>query len=440
MSLNPLDWAFIKYIRNRLFLVTGALLVIAGLLVYFQFAIAENPVNGLILLNISVFSIAFLAYPFWKRTTPYVAPFVIWFATQHFIGKKILTGGSFSYFEYREDPSAIPPVAPLSRLIAMLIAFLGLSTSIIKAGSSIDSRIQPVGPTESIDAVIGWSFLILIVPLILTPIIPVVWSMEDLRLKTWNKKKGVNWRVADKYRRRFNSFIAVGAVTAGLALSPDQTPGVEGLIIRATDFGFLLLDAAIVLLFPLSVLTLLYYWSFRGEITEKVRKKLDIPVIMTELIYDVRKYKQMESKLEQYEKEVEDLTKKVEKSKKGRPRIWPFGSSQQVAEDEEEVVGSENIEVEEEEETNPLLSKDRVTEDNYAEMEEKYFGTSSGTQLSRKSSKPKAKVEEPTTAKKIVQAPVKVAEKGVEGVNKLFKNTVGKLGRKDTSKKADKEE
>ena len=274
-------------------------LIAGGFYLQFTFLVTPSPILGFFLFAASMFSV-FVVFPLWRKFTPFFGPWVIDFATQSFIGRKLIAGGSFVYSEYEEDPEKIGLFSPISRFINLTIAFLGVSTTLIKMATQFRPDIKPESPVEEISATIGWIAILFIVPVILTPIIPVVWAMEDLRLKAWHKGKKVNWRVADKYRVKFNSFIAVGAVTAGLTLSQDPN---LSFLDNAFLFLSLLGNGMILLTFPLSLLVAAYYLYFRGEITEKTLERLDIPTAMTELIFDVEEYKSMSKKLELYEKE-----------------------------------------------------------------------------------------------------------------------------------------
>ncbi|RMG20179.1 MAG: sulfite exporter TauE/SafE family protein, partial [Methanobacteriota archaeon] len=226
--------------------------------------------------------------------------------------------------------------------INITIAFLGVATTLIKIASQFNPDIRPESPIEEMSATIGWILILFLVPIVLTPIIPVVWAMEDLRLKAWHKKKKVNWRVADKYRVKFNSFIAVGAVTAGLTLS--QNPNLSFLD-NAFLFVSLLGNGMILLTFPLSLLVAAYYLYFRGEITEKTLKRLDVPTAMTELIFDVEKYKTMSKKLEFYEKEEAKRLQREKRAKKMAERrskvagIFknPFGRNKAISSPDSDV-------------------------------------------------------------------------------------------------------
>ncbi len=287
-------------------------ILVLGFLLQFELLIKNSPILGFFLFAASVLSI-FMVFPLWKRFSPYFAPWVISFSTQSWIGRKIISGGSFVYSEYEDNPEKIGLFHPIGRFISLAIAFLGVATSLVKIATRVNPAIRPESPTEDMASTIGWIVILIIVPIMLTPVVPVIWTMEDLRLKAWHKGKRVCWRVADRYRMRFNGFIALSAVTAGLSLSSQE--GLEFLD-NVLIFLQLLASGMILLTFPLGLLVASYYLYFRGELTQKTLDRLDVPIALTELIYDVEGYRLMEQKLRKYEEE--ERKKQLEAQKKER--------------------------------------------------------------------------------------------------------------------------
>jgi len=398
--------------------ISLGVLFFIGLYLQIHFIFARNLLNGLVLLNVGIFSL-FIIIPVWKWFAKNFAPWIIEMVNDNIIGRKIIAGGSFSYFEYKDDEEEIGIGAPFARFISLLIAFLGLSTTLIKIGSSLNPNITLSNPVENPNSVAVWSFLLVLVPLLLTPIIPIIWSMEDLRIKAWDMKKGVNWRVADKYKVKFNSVIAVGAVTAGLSLTGSETSSfLDNAILFATLIGY----GVTLLVLPLSLMTIAYYLQFRGTVKDKVKKRINLPTILTELIYDVDKYRSMEGELERTTKQLEKYKKKVEYQKKGgllgkigiikpkteNPEAENAGETEQTLSEEtdEEDTGDD-----EQSQENKFISHDKITEDYYSEMEEKYFGESSGRSIKKKQKK---------------SSPTNVIKGTVDGVS----NFVGSIFRK----------
>ncbi|MDH5403116.1 MAG: hypothetical protein OEY49_11540, partial [Candidatus Heimdallarchaeota archaeon] len=170
---------------------------------------------------------------------------------------------------YKTNPDKIGLFQPVSRFLNLMIAFLGVSSSI----ASI-ANLKPESPVSSFGSMLVWGLLILLIPLVLTPVIPVIWAMEDLGLKAWNDKMKTNWTVASKYKNRFNQFIAIGTLSVGYTLSGSYQ-----------QFLLLLFNGFLLLTYPIAVLTLLYYIFFQGTITREVQKKMDVPIAETRLIY-----------------------------------------------------------------------------------------------------------------------------------------------------------
>ena len=388
-----------QYLRRRLHFISLGVLFFIGLYLQINFVFKQNLLFGLVLLNVGIFSL-FVIMPFWKWFSNQFAPWIVDFANVNFIGRKLIAGGSFSYFEYADDEEEVGIGAPFGRFVSLLIAFLGLSTTLIKIGSSINENITLDSPVASANSMTTWAFLLVLVPVLLTPIIPIIWAMEDLRIKAWDKKKGVNWRVADKYRVKFNSFIAIGAVTAGLSLT--GTEGADPLS-NALVFLGLVGYGVTLLVLPLSLMTILYYLQFRGNVRNKVKKRINLPTLLTELIDDVPKYRNMEKELEELKKRVRKYEKKEEYQKKGGflgklGLVKPQASPDDVESDAEEAETTDEETIEEETSSNKFISNDKITDENYSELEEKYFGETSGRSLTPKKKKKESPLEKPAKA------------------------------------------
>ncbi|MDH5645250.1 MAG: hypothetical protein OEZ01_04550, partial [Candidatus Heimdallarchaeota archaeon] len=125
----------------------------------------------------------FIILRVWRKFTPKYAPNIIYWTTKKKFTRKLIAGGSFSYYEYKTNPDKIGLFQPVSRFLNLMIAFLGVSSSI----ASI-ANLKPESPVSSFGSMLVWGLLILLIPLVLTPVIPVIWAMEDLGLKAWNDK------------------------------------------------------------------------------------------------------------------------------------------------------------------------------------------------------------------------------------------------------------
>lgn len=273
-----------KILRNKHFVVLFVFLAL-GIYLQINFLFAEDVARATVLLVYATLS-TIGTFWIWNKFIAKYSRKVFWFVCKNFLGKKLIAGGTDVYFEQKRLDLPVGLFTPVGRLISILIAFLALSTTIIKALRSLNF-ITFDTPTESWISVLTWILLLTIVPLILTPIIPVTWAMEDLGLKVWNGKKDIAWMVADRYRARFNSFIAIGALTAGLVLTEDRAPS---LIDNITLFGSILVQGIILLVYPLTLLTAIYFARFRGKITEDIRANLNLPIARTEKIEDYDSY------------------------------------------------------------------------------------------------------------------------------------------------------
>ncbi len=264
----------ITYIKNKFSLLFAVLLVILGIILFYTLYFDENPTYASFLFIAISFSM-YVIIKFWKNFTPKYAPRIIYWTTAHKWIRKIISGGSFSYYEYNPNPDKIGLFEPVTRFLNLMIAFLGISTSIANVLNFV-----PESPVESLYSMLVWTALIFMVPIILTPIIPVIWAMEDLRLKAWNNKHSTNWRVSVKYKRRFNSFIAVGTISIGLSMTSNSD---LEFMDNFLNFASLLFDGFILLVYPISILTLLYYIMFKGRVNTQVKDLMNLPTAITNL-------------------------------------------------------------------------------------------------------------------------------------------------------------
>ncbi len=262
----------ITYIKNKFSLLFAVSMVIVGVVLFYNLYFIEKASYASFLFIAITFSM-YIIIKFWKKFTPKYAPRIIYWTTAHKWVRKVVSGGSFSYYEYNPNPDKIGLFEPITRFLNLMIAFLGISTSIANVLNFV-----PESPVESLYSMLVWSALIFLVPIILTPIIPVIWAMEDLRLKAWNSKHSTNWRVSVRYKRRFNSFIAVGTITAGLSMSSNSD---LEFMDNFLNFASLLFDGFVLLIYPISILTLLYYLMFKGKVNTQVKDLMELPTAIT---------------------------------------------------------------------------------------------------------------------------------------------------------------
>ncbi len=266
----------ISKIKDKYPIIWSILFIVVGIYLFYNIFFIDDALFSLILFVSSTYSM-YLVIKLWKWFTPKYAPQIIKITSEHKLFRKLIAGGSFSYYEYNPNPEKIGMFEPITRFINLMIAFLGISTTFAKL-----VNFKPESPVADLNATIIWALLILLVPIILTPIIPIIWAMEDLKLKAWNNKNRTNWRISVKYKNRFNSFIALGTLSVGLALTKQE--GLDWLQ-NITIFARVLFSGILLLIYPVSILTFLYYIYFRGKIHIKVKELMNLPTAETDLIY-----------------------------------------------------------------------------------------------------------------------------------------------------------
>lgn len=264
-----------RRVINRLPIIWSLLLIGLGLFIYRGF-LQDNFIPSLILIIVSTLSMIVVLGVWRKFVSNYADEIIHWTSEKAFF-RKFVAGGSFSYYEYKEDLDKLGTFEPISRFLSLLIAFIGIATSLANI-----VNLEPTSPTSDINSTLVWSGLIFIVPILLTPIIPIIWAMEDLQLKAWNSKFKTNVRISNRYKARFNSFIAIGTLGAAFGLS--RNPQLE-YVDQITNFLNLLFSGILILTYPIAVLTTLYYLYFRGKMVSRIKAKLDLPVAETILIY-----------------------------------------------------------------------------------------------------------------------------------------------------------
>lgn len=298
---------FIQQIKNRFSILFPVLFVLVGIYFFYNIYFREHAPFAMILFFIATISMTGIIRV-WQWFTPKYAPRIIYWTTAHRWVRKIIAGGSFSYYEYNPNPDKIGLFEPIGRFANLMIAFLGVATTIANA-----LGFHPENPVSSANSVYMWMFLLFAVPIILTPIIPIIWAMEDMKLKAWNAKHGETWRVSVKYKRRFNSFIAIGSVSVGLTVTINQAAESTPILDSIGTYLNILLYGVVLLMYPVGVLTLLYYWHFsRGRFKTEVQDLMGLDTAITELkIVDPRTGLSMEEMKEQQIKEPEmDLEEK----------------------------------------------------------------------------------------------------------------------------------
>ncbi len=291
---------------NSFKLVLG-LLIAVGIWLQIQFLILKDTLTGLGFLAGSLASVI-LTYYIWIRYGAKLTPNIINFLIHNIVGQKVISGSNKIYFEEQKSKIEVKPFDPISKFVSLLISFLALATTLLKLVERIFPVIKPANPFENIGTSIGWVATVIVVPLLLTLIIPVVWTLEDLSVKAYNSKKMTVWMVADKYRVKFNSFIAISAITAGMSLTGNKNSTfLDNLIV----FLNLLLNGIYILVLPLSLIILVYYFKFKAESQEGIKKLIHIPTSRT-YVEEI-----VSAKAEVTSNEVESQSQTDENSKNG---------------------------------------------------------------------------------------------------------------------------
>ena len=196
----------------------------------------------------------------WKWfTRKYFSKFIYYLTEQKFT-RKIIAGGGYSYFEWK-DPSKETTkgnlMEPIGVMISSLITLLGLAVTII-------GFIRMVVPDIDVLNPILWGVLALVTPILATPVIPIVWALDDAKIKSWADKHNTTWTVASRYKKRFNSFISIGAIITNLRGGIDAGAFMDQIMTLLGIIGV----GALIMLISMSFFILFYYATFRDYLRE----------------------------------------------------------------------------------------------------------------------------------------------------------------------------
>ncbi len=275
----------------------------------------------------------------WYKYVPRFSPPVINFLVTNFFGRRLVGGGSFAYYEYKPPEEKETFLRPLFRLISVVIAYLGMTVTIAKLIFQLPfASFDPKSPLASWPALIVWIFLMLLVPVLLTPVIPITWGLEDAKAKIWNAGKKTNWLVSDKYRMRFNSFITASAVLAGAGL------GNQGLVDNLILFAKIIYVAFLMVILPNAVIVFSYYLVFHRTLLSITQKAAPLPIYETKLI-QTEKLEKVPSLVAQEQRESEITLEETE------PQPEEISEKTSVEMDTPEIETSGEIDAEEDAET-----------------------------------------------------------------------------------------
>jgi hypothetical protein len=279
----------------------------------------------LVLLYLLIFAGAGLGAFLWKKAIDrYFAKF-IFYLVEHKWVRKIVAGGSFSYYDYKDPEEETPKTKvmdPIGQIITLLFAFVGLAVFIMGF----------LGADEQ-DNALWWGLMAFLIPILVTPLIPVTWSLDDAKVKGWSSGNNTTWMVGKNYKRRFNSVITIGAISSNL------TSAEGSLSDKIGEFLDVLLVGFIVMLVSVGIFIILYYSWFREFLRIELKSALTLTTYEVVLVEKEDKEVGAELVKEEKVEEVED--------------IEPEDESEEEVVDEEPI--EEDIEpeeeIEEEEET-----------------------------------------------------------------------------------------
>ncbi len=262
--------------------ISSAIILLLALVVEIVFFVVlqekDVKTKGIIIVIVALLSPIAGLYV-WNKYVPRYSPPVINFLVTNFLGRRLVGGGSFAYYEYKPPEEKETFLRPVFRLISVIIAYLGMTVTIAKMIFQLPfASFDPKSPLASWPALIVWIFLMLLVPILLTPVIPITWGLEDAKAKIWNSGKKTNWLVSDKYRMRFNSFITASAILAGAGL------GDQGLVDNLLLFVKIIYVAFLMVILPNAVIVFSYYLLFHRTLLSITQEAAPLPVYETKLI------------------------------------------------------------------------------------------------------------------------------------------------------------
>ncbi|OLS20763.1 MAG: hypothetical protein HeimC2_35810 [Candidatus Heimdallarchaeota archaeon LC_2] len=182
---------------------------------------------------------------------------------EHKYTRKIIAGGSYSYYGYEDlekKTTKSQILDPLSQLITLLLAFVGISVFIMGFLDE-DAASNPL----------IWGVLAIVVPLISTPLIPILWALQSTKVKAFSSGNKTTWMVGKRYKARFNSIISFAAIYSNMkdAEAGDLVDQLK-ILLEVIQTGIL------VLLIPTSLFIIIYYGWFREELSGKLRESLTL--------------------------------------------------------------------------------------------------------------------------------------------------------------------
>lgn len=274
--------------------VAGVLFLVGLIWSYIEFS---DDTGKLVLLYLLIFAGAGLGAFLWKKAIDrYFAKF-IFYLVEHKWVRKIVAGGSFSYYDYKdpeEETSKAKIMGPVGQIITLLFAFVGVAVFIMGF----------LGSDKQDDA-LWWGLMAFLVPILVTPLVPVTWSLEDAKVKGWSSGNNTTWMVGKNYKRRFNSIITIGAIYSNMQdTSADAFSDQLETMLGVIKTGFL------VMLVSVGIFVILYYSWFREFLRIELKAALTLTTYEVVLVEkedeEVGAEIVKEEKIEEVEEEPEE--------------------------------------------------------------------------------------------------------------------------------------
>lgn len=258
------EFANLKFKLRRVqpieFGVAFILFLIGIFLSYRRFNDESNDIYYLYILIL--IGVIFGSFVWIKAINRYFAKFTF-YLVEHKYSRKIIAGGSYSYYGYKdpEDKTTKSQLLdPLSQLFTLLLAFVGLSVFIMGLWGQ-DAAKKPL----------NWGILAIVVPLLATPLIPVLWALQTTNVKAYASGNKTTWLVGKKYKARFNSIISIAAIYSNM-----KETDAGDIVDQLKVLWSVVQTGVLVLLIPTSLFIIIYYGWFREELSGKLIDSLSL--------------------------------------------------------------------------------------------------------------------------------------------------------------------
>jgi hypothetical protein len=271
LTRNPLKlFSIIQLFVGLLFLAIGVITT--------QFVTKLVLTEEILALYALIIGGAIFGMIFWRYIFNRFYPRFLHILIQKRFTRKLIAGGSFSFYEHKDplEERIINKITePIGMIISTLITLLALATTVIGVMRFVD-------PDLILTSYLLWGVLVFIIPVISTPILPVIWGLQDARVKSYNKKTAGNWLVSTRYKMRFNSLISAGAILSNLMHG--SMSSFDSILEQLQILYGILSVGIFITLTSVSILVLFYYIGFRKYLRTATLNSLDIKTFEINLI------------------------------------------------------------------------------------------------------------------------------------------------------------